>query len=121
MEYVIDYEFLRGTQGEEIHKEVCVAGDNVIETFHLKSPYPMAPHSSSENGLSWDDGYVEHIKLLRTLNEAVSGYAHLYAHGEEKCRFLKNLLGQPIRNLEEFYFLSPYGLMSHIQLQSALS
>jgi L-ribulose-5-phosphate 3-epimerase UlaE len=95
MECVIDYEFLTGAQGEEIIKELSVAGENVIETFHFKSPYHMSPHSSPENGLSWDDGLVEFVELYDTLSEAVSGFAHLYAYGE-KCKYLKKLLAQPI-------------------------
>jgi hypothetical protein len=55
MECVIDYEVLKGAQGEEIIKDLSVTGKNVIETFHFKSPYHMAPHSSAENGLYWDD------------------------------------------------------------------
>jgi len=42
MEVVIDYEFLRGRQ-----------------TFLFKSPYKMAEHSSSENGLNWADGHID--------------------------------------------------------------
>jgi hypothetical protein len=95
---------LKGAKGEEIPKEISVAGQNAIETFHFKSPYPMAPHSSAENFLSWDDGIVDFVGLHETLSEAMSGYAHLYAYGEEKCRFLTNLLGQPIRNLEDIDF-----------------
>jgi hypothetical protein len=72
----------------------------------------MAPHSSPENGISWDDGILEFAKLYQTLNEAVAGYAHLYAYGKEKCRFLKSLLPQPIRNLEDFDCPSPHGLKS---------
>ena len=45
---MIDYEALRGAQNEEIVKEVSVAGENVIETFHFKPPYPMTAHGSEE-------------------------------------------------------------------------
>jgi hypothetical protein len=48
----MDYEVLPGRQNE-IVKEVPVAAENVIETFHFKSPYPMTAHGSDENGLSW--------------------------------------------------------------------
>jgi hypothetical protein len=112
MECVVDYEFLTGAQGEEVIKELSVAGENVLQTFHFQSPYPMAPHSSRENGISWDDGNLEFKKLYEALSKAVSGYAHLYAYGEEKCKFLKSLLTQPIRNLEDFDCPSPYGLKS---------
>jgi hypothetical protein len=55
MECVVDYEVLKCAKGEDIPKEISVAGENAIETFHFKSPYPMAPQSSAEKGLSWDD------------------------------------------------------------------
>ena len=45
MECVIDFKVLHGEQNE-IVKEVSVAAENVIETFHFKSPYPMSAHSS---------------------------------------------------------------------------
>jgi hypothetical protein len=102
--------FLNSPKGRRfIPKEISVAGENAIEIFLFKSSYPMAPHSSAENGLSWDYGVVDFIGLHETLSEAVSGYAHLYAYGEEKCTFLANLLGKPIRNLEYFDCPSPYG------------
>jgi len=33
---LIDYEILRGRQNEEVVKEVSVAAENIIETFHFK-------------------------------------------------------------------------------------
>jgi len=83
MECVRDYEVLRGEQNEII-KEVSVAAENVIETFHFKSPYHMTDHGSHVNGLSWSDGQLEYGKLKDTIMEAVSGYAHLYAYGTAK-------------------------------------
>jgi len=93
---VIDYEVLRGRQYEEVVKEVSVAAENVIEIFHFKSPYTMTAHGSDKNGLSWGDGQLDYDKLRETINEAVSGYAHLYAYGIAKSRFLTELLAQPV-------------------------
>jgi len=62
----------------------------------------MSAHGSAENGLSWGDGQLDYAKLPETIREAVSGYAHLYAYGTAKTKFLSNLLGQPVRNLEDF-------------------
>jgi len=90
MECVIDFEVLHGEQNEQVVKEVFVAAENVIETFHFKSPYPMSAHGSDENGLSWCDGQLEYAKLNDTTREAVSGYAHLYAYGTSKTKFLSN-------------------------------
>jgi len=109
MECVIDFEVLHGEQNEVV-KEVSVAAENVIETFHFKSPYPMSAHGSDENGLSWADGQLDYAKLPETIREAVSGYAHLYAYGTAKTKFLSNLLGQPVRNMEDFNCPPPHGL-----------
>jgi len=50
---VIDYEFLRGRQNATVVKELYVASAVASETFQFKSPYQMADHGSSGNGLSW--------------------------------------------------------------------
>jgi len=107
---VIDYEILRGRQNEEVVKELTVAAENVVETFHFKSPYIMTAHVSDKNGLSWSDGQLDYDKLRETINEAVSGYPHLYAYGITKTRFLTELLAQPVRNLEDFKCPQPQGL-----------
>jgi hypothetical protein len=107
--FVIDYEVLRGRQNEVV-KEVSVADENVIETFHFKSPYHMTAHGCEKNGLSWADGQLDYDKLRETISEAVSGYAHLYAYGIAKTRFLTELLAQRVRNLEDFKCPQPHGL-----------
>ena len=104
---VIDYEVLRGRQNEEVVKEVSVAAENVIETFHFKPPYTMTAHGSDKNGLSWSDGQLDYDKLRATISEAVSVYPHLYAYGIAKTRFLTELLAQPVQNLEDFKCPSP--------------
>ena len=106
----IDFEVLHGRQNEEVVKKVSVAAENVIQTFHFKSPYPMTAQGCEENGLSWADGQLEYDKLRQTTREAVSGYAHLYAYGVPKTRFLTELLAQPVRNLADFECPQPHGL-----------
>lgn len=110
MECVIDYEVLRGQQNEDIIKEVCVAAENVIETFHFKSPYAMTDHGSDENGLSWSDGQLDYAKLKEAILDAVAGYAHLYAYGVTKTKYLSDLLGHPAHNLEALNCPQPHGL-----------
>ena len=56
MEVVIDFEFLRGRQGEIVVKELSVAANDMIDSFRFKSPYSMTSHGSDENGHNWDDG-----------------------------------------------------------------
>jgi len=109
---VIDYEVLRGRKNE-VFKEVSVVAENVIETFHFKSPYTMTAHGSGKKSLSLGDGQLDYEMLRETISEAVSGYAHLYAYGIAKTRFLTELLAQPVRNLEDFKCPQPNGLKLH--------
>jgi hypothetical protein len=51
-EAVIDYEYLHGRQNEAIVKELCVASAADSETFRFNSPYKMADHGLSEDGIS---------------------------------------------------------------------
>jgi len=70
---------LRGRQNETAVKELSVASVAANETFRFKSPYKMADHGSSKNGLNWADGHIEYKELHTVLTEAVAGFAHLYA------------------------------------------
>jgi len=50
-EAAIYYEFLRRRQNETVVKELCVASAAASETVRYKSPYPMADHGSTDNGM----------------------------------------------------------------------
>jgi hypothetical protein len=70
----------------------------------------MFTHGSSDNGLNWDDGVIPYDQLFTVLSEAVVGYAHLYSRGTDKCEFLRNLLGRPILDLDDFNSPQPNDL-----------
>ena len=93
-EAVIDFVFLRGRHNETVVKELCVASATASETFRLKSPYKMADHGSSENGMNWADGHIEYKELHTLVTEAVAGFAHLYAYVVSNVSFLSNLTGR---------------------------
>ena len=82
-----------------IVKEISIAAKSVLHTFHFRSPYTMHPHVPAEN---WDDGILPYNQLETALSEAVAGYAHLYTYGNAKCKFLEELIGRPVLNLEGF-------------------
>ena len=50
---------------------------NVTDSFCFKSPYSMAAHGSDDNGLNWDDVYINYHELYTVVSEAVAGFAHL--------------------------------------------
>jgi hypothetical protein len=110
MEVVIDYESLKWNRDETVVKELSLAADSVIQTWHFKSPYVMRPHGSMENGLNWEDAVIPYDKLFTILSEAVSGYAHLYSRGTDKCEFLRKVLGRPILDLDDFNCPQPHDL-----------
>jgi len=66
--------------------------------------YPLShgPHSSGDNGICWDDGSIAYSSLSQTLAEATANFAHLYAKGNAKCKFLSDILGQTVQNLDSF-------------------
>lgn len=98
----IDYSTLTGKSNEPVVKELSIAAEGVLQTWHFRSPYNMLPHGSEENGLNWADGHVDYHELFTVLSEAVANYSHLYAYGAMKCAFLSTLLQRPILNLEDF-------------------
>jgi len=102
MEVIRDFEFLRGRQYQIVVKELSVAAANVSETFRFKSPYNVASHSPDENGLNCEDGHMAYHELYTVASEAVATFAHLYAYGVSKCKYLTLLFGRPILNLQHF-------------------
>jgi hypothetical protein len=59
-----------------------------------------ADHGSSENGIHWADGHIEHKELHSVVTEKVAGFAHLSSYGVSKVTFLSTLAGRTIHNLE---------------------
>jgi hypothetical protein len=110
VEVVIDFETLEGLRKEVVVKELSLAADGVIQTWHFKSPYVMRLHGSAENGLNWEDGVIPYDQLFTVLSEAVAGYAHLNSRGTDKCEFLRKLLGRPILDLDDFNCPQPNDL-----------
>ena len=81
-----------------------MASASAAETFRFKSPYKMADHGSSENGLNWAYGHIEYKELHTVVTETVAGFTHLYACGVAKCTFLVGLTRRPIHNLEDLEY-----------------
>ena len=48
MEVVIDYEYLSGTHGEEVIKELSVASEDVQETFRFLPPTAWIPIAANK-------------------------------------------------------------------------
>jgi len=110
-EAVIYYEFLQVWQNETVVKELCVASAIASETFRFKPPYKKANHGAIDNGINWMDVHTEYKKLHTVLNEAVAGFAHLYAYVISKCTSLVGLTGRPIHNLHDINSITSTGVL----------
>jgi len=102
MEIVIDFEFLRGRQGEIVVKELSVAAKNMMDAFRSKSPYSITSHGSVGKSLNWEDGHIAYHDLYMVVSEAVAGFSHLYSYGVTKSKFFTGLLVRPSLNLHDF-------------------
>jgi len=91
---------LLGRQNETV-KELCVASAAASDMFRFKPPYKLAYHGSKGYGINWIDVHIEYRELHNFLNEAVAGFALLYAYSVSKCTFLAGLTGRPIHYLED--------------------
>lgn len=59
MDVAIHHEFLTVNQNNDvIIKELPLANDGVIQTFHFQTPYDMQLHGSAEYGPNWCDGHI---------------------------------------------------------------
>jgi hypothetical protein len=110
MEVVIDYESLQGANNGTVIKELALVAKGVIRALHFQAPYSMKPHGSVEIGLNWEDGHIPYRHLQTAIDEALAGYAHLYAYGVEKCKLLSGLIHRPVLNIEDFKCPSPNAL-----------
>jgi len=83
-------------------EELSVASKNLQDSFRFRSPYSMTSHGSDENRLNWEDGNKAYHDLYTVVSEALAGFAYLYSYGTTKCKFLTELLGRQILNLQDF-------------------
>jgi len=55
----------------------------------------MADHGATVNGINLSYRHIEYKELHTVINEAVAGFALIYAYVVSKCTFLAGLTGQP--------------------------
>ena len=107
MEVVIDFEYLKGRQDEMVVKELSVASENVSDSFRFERTYDMMSNGSGANGLNSTDIHIPYYKLYTVATEAVAGFPHFHAYGDEKWKYLAELLGRPIHNLKDLECPAP--------------
>jgi hypothetical protein len=87
---------------------------NLLNTKARQDNYHV---SKKVHGLQWYSGEIPHYRLLTVLKDKTDSISHVYAKGEEPTRFLRNMLGRDIHNLESAVMthLTPAQLSSIIR------
>src|SRR5215510_7033171 len=84
---------------------------NVVQQFDFAPPFDwdLLTHRSRKqnmfltkyiHGLTWYSGEIPHSRLSALLKEKTDNVDQLYAKGVENCRFLSDLLGREVLNME---------------------
>ena len=72
------------------------------------------------HGLAWYDGDIPHACLTKVLKEKTDGVNMIYAKGDENTKFLQNLLGRPVYNLETLLTHMPKDKVSEISTKTGV-
>ena len=109
-ELVVDFLSVAGPDNETVVTELSLVGAGVLQTYHFQrpaQPYFTPPQPTSDT-LSGDEGHIPYSHLSTILRDTVAGYAHLYSHGQVKCRFLSDLVKRTFLDLTEFKCPEPH-------------
>lgn len=113
MDFVVDIQSLRDDDGKFFPKEVAVAAlqKNIIDHWLVKSPCDfneLPEHVQETNtycstqlhGIHWFDGDTTIKSLQVNLQEISKSAVNVYVRGDEKAKFLQNLMGREVTNIE---------------------
>jgi len=113
MDIVIDIQGFRDVEENFIPKEVAVLAINAAITGHwiMTSPCPfedLPVRAKRENnwltrnyhGIEWFDGDVNPKNFTIHLRDITRHARYIYTRGQEKARYLSNLLSRNVYNLE---------------------
>lgn len=112
---LVDFQYFLGNNGEIIVKELCVQQQGITDMFLFKPPFAWDELSYSRkrsnsyvsrfiSGLNWSDGVTEYKSLANILYDLIGEKKVVMCKGKEKARFLKNVVGREIFDLDEVLF-----------------
>lgn len=111
---VIDFQGYLSSQNSFIIKELSIIDvdhPTQLRQWLFKPPtqFNGNPNSLANkwiyknlHGISWEAGTVDYSELENVLQSATSSYVYLFAKGLEKCKFLEQLTGKDVFNLQDF-------------------
>ncbi|KYN14629.1 hypothetical protein ALC57_13158 [Trachymyrmex cornetzi] len=113
MDIAIDVQSFRDVEDNFIPKEVVVLAINAMITGHwiMRPPYPfgeLPERARLENNwlkrnyhrIEWFDGDINPIYFTIHLRAITRHVRYIYTRGQEKSRYLSNLLSRNVYNLE---------------------
>ena len=101
---VLDVELTEKT----LIKELGLFFDGSVQGFSFCPPKTFKPNKQTTwntnhlHGIAWSSEKLEYEKLFAVFYEVRVMNAEVFAKGFEKCRLLTRLLGQNVKNLDEW-------------------
>ena len=93
---------------KNIIKELGLFIDGSLQGFLFCSPKTFKPNKNTTSnishlrGIAWSSGKLDYEKLFAVFYDIKVMNADVFAKGLEKCRLLTSLLGQNVKNLEDY-------------------
>ena len=107
-QYVLDCIRHRATRKKNINKELRLFIDGSLQGFSFCPPRTFKPNkqttwnTSHLHGIAWSSGKLEYEKLFAVSYDIKVMNAEVFAKGFKKCRLLTRLLGQNVKNMDDY-------------------
>ena len=95
---------------KNINKELGLFIDGSLQGFSFCPPKTFKPIKQTSwntkhlHGIAWSSGKLDYEKLFAVFYDIKVMNAEVFAEGLEKCRLLTRLLGQNVKNLDDYGF-----------------
>ena len=93
---------------KNVIKELGHFFDGSVQGFSFCPPKAFKPNKQTSwntkhlHGIAWSNGKLDYDKLFALFYDIKVMNAEVFAKGVEKCRLLTNLLGQNVKNLDDY-------------------
>ena len=93
---------------KNVFKKLGVFIDSSLQGFSFCPPKSIKPNKEKKwdtshlHGIAWSSGKLDYDRLFAAFYGIKVMKAEVFAKGLEKCRLLTNLLGQNVKNLDDY-------------------
>ena len=93
---------------KNVIKELGLFIDGSVQGFSFCPPKTFKPNKQTSwntkhlHGIAWSSGKLDYEKLFAVFYDIKVMNSEVFAKGFEKCRLLTSLLGQNVKNLDDY-------------------